>query len=133
MSHLSESINYDWQTEILPAGTFVYNATDTTDDVVKIVDKSDNIIKTFNNMIELWREATGNFDNIKCCNKLCKRTDFKDIVGAHVVLEKENTELFPGDSVYIIPICRSCNNAFSPNTIILKHDVIAIKLFWLGK
>ena len=49
-----------------------------------------------------------------------------DLVGAHVVRDKAKIKVHSGDTVYLIPLCRSCNGKTGP--IIINTNVTALVL-----
>ena len=98
---ISEPID---NTEVLPKGRTLYNAGESSDNVII----KDGVV--VDDIIDMWEEIT-NETCISCINENCaSNTDegARDIVGAHVVEEPGNMK--PGKMAYIIPLCKTCNN-----------------------
>ena len=107
---------------LLPKGTVVYNAKDTTDDEVYYERR------WYGSMIHLWKELTGVPDP-DCCNADCPHRN-DDIVGGHVVREDASRVLTSGDEVLIVPLCKSCNHCTNDDPIELARDTWAVVLTW---
>lgn len=111
-------------------GTTFYNAVNTAKDKLVLAGR----IQTQSN-ISVWRQLTGiTAANAKCLNVNCRTLANNpqnthgpyDLVGAHVVLDPGKIKVQDGDTLYLIPICRSCNGRNAP--IVIRDKVTALVL-----
>ncbi len=104
-------------------GDTFYNAANTSKDKLAIAGKLLNMSN-----INAWSLLTGiNIQSRpKCPNVNCKAQNPYDLVGAHVVIDPKKTNVQSGDTLYLIPICRSCNGRNAP--IVLGTDLPALVL-----
>ena len=116
----------------LPIDTPFYNVEDTTGDQILV----DNRVYE-GSFLDYWAERTGYSisDNLRCMNFYCLNSDEgkKDIVGAHIVLNKCKRNLSKGDSFYIVPLCRKCNHYTNDKEMRMDHTIKAPMLIWTGE
>ena len=116
-SYIPDGINE--KVVMLPQGTKIYNARNTTGDVVTYDGQS------YYNKIDLWRSLTG-----KVAKRCCVCGDIYNIVGGHVVTDKNMVYPAKNDVVYIVPLCSSCNNYHNKDVMALREDTLALVLHW---
>ena len=112
------------------SGETLYNAIGTEDAKVLIGDDKYD-------PIDAWDKIVNRIFGKECPNTAsrCKadtKADREDLVGAHIVTSEPSREIQPGDTYYIIPLCRSCNSGKGKTHIVLDRDVDAVKLVWDG-
>lgn len=81
-----------------------YNSVESSSNAVIMYDE------LVDNLIDVWKLITHKTCN-RCINANCAsntRNDLEDIVGAHVMGYPGKVEA--GKTVYIIPLCKTCNN-----------------------
>lgn len=118
--------------EELTINSLFYNAEDTTVDKI-YVDES----MYEGSFLDYWAEKTGYSvsDKLRCMNFYCLNSDDNkhDVVGAHVVLDKNKRKLSKGDRFYIVPLCRKCNHYTNDKEMKMDHTIKAPTLIWTGK
>ena len=127
---IAESKEADDNVVSLENNILFYNAKDTTGDRIYIDNNEYD-----GSFIDYWCEKTGKESNthIRCMNKFCMNVEVNDIVGAHVVCNKDDVQLSEGDKFYIIPLCKKCNHHTNTSAMMLDHSIKAPILIWTGK
>ena len=131
-SLLTESMGDSNNVVSLKVNEEFYNAKDTTGDAIYINGKQYD-----GSFIDYWYEKTKTSEDegVECMNFLCQSSGKKrkEVVGAHIVLNKEAVDLKKGNVFYIVTLCSKCNHYTNTAMMKLDHSIKAPVLIWTGE